>query len=134
MQKSKTKKLTLASDFDEIIKIESFIRKLVDPSGKELFNKVELAVNEAVTNAVIHGNKQDTTKRVYITAQRDDKKIEVTVKDEGLGFNPENLPDPTDEKQLLKPGGRGVFLIKQNADEVTFEENATLVRMIFYIA
>lgn len=131
MQKE-IKKLTLASDFNEIGKVQDFINDFIGLRNEVLFNKAQLAVNEAVTNAIIHGNKQDQTKKVAITAERTDEKIEITVKDEGSGFDPAAIPDPTDEKQLLKTGGRGVFLIQQNADKVSFEEEGTLVRMLFF--
>ncbi len=133
MTKSESKKLTLASDFNEIEKVEAFVNDFIGASDEELFNKVQLALNEAVTNAVVHGNKNDSSKKVHIAAKRTDERIEITVKDEGGGFDPAAVPDPTDEEQLLKAGGRGVFLIHQYADEVSFEENGTLVRMFFFI-
>lgn len=125
-------KLILRSEFSELEKIEPFITGLFTNITGALLNNIKLAVNEAASNALIHGNKQDSAKKIIITAKRHKKKVEVTVKDEGKGFDPADLPDPTAKRQLLNKDGRGVFLIKKYADEVTFEQQGTLVRMIFY--
>jgi serine/threonine-protein kinase RsbW len=93
---------------------------------------VDMAVREAVTNAVLHGNRQDETKTVEVTFTTSPEAIEITVRDRGNGFNPEQVPDPTDAQNLLKTSGRGVFLIRTFMDEAEWSphpEGGTLVRM-----
>ncbi len=126
------KKLSLSSSFAQINKLEPFINDLTKEYDEELSGKIHLALNEAVINAIVHGNKEDESKKVHITAKYADDGMELSVRDEGAGFDPAALPDPTDNEALIKESGRGVFLIKQYADEVLFERNGTLVRMWFF--
>lgn len=128
---TKLEKLNISSDLNHVEEAEAFIRKLFSNLTEELYNRIQLAVNEAVMNAILHGNHQDSTKTVAISAKKQSNHIEVSVKDQGAGFNPDIIPDPTDENRLLKTSGRGVFLIKQLADEVSFKKGGTLVKMIF---
>ena len=98
-----------------------------------IYGNIHLAVVEAVTNAIIHGNKSDENKDVYFETKKEDTKIEIIVKDQGDGFDAEVIPDPTLPENLEKISGRGVFLIKNLADEVIFSENGTVLQMIFLI-
>ncbi len=125
--------LTLSSSFDKIKQINPYLNELKSrfEIDEALFSNIQLAVNEAVTNAIIHGNDEDASKNVTVNGQISADKIEIMVEDEGSGFDPSALPDPRSEEQLLKQGGRGVFLIKQYADEISFEKNGRLVRMTF---
>jgi serine/threonine-protein kinase RsbW len=79
-----------------------------------------LAVTEATTNAIIHANKCDVSKLVRIHAQIEDSKLIIKIKDEGKGFDPTTLPDPTHPENLLKDSGRGVFLMKVYMNEVKY--------------
>ena len=91
-----------------------------------------MAVREAVTNAVLHGNRQDEAKTVEVTFTTSPEAIEITVRDMGEGFNPDNVPDPTDASNLLKTSGRGIFFMRTFMDEVEWShhpEGGTLVRM-----
>ncbi len=125
--------LTLTSSFDEIERLEPFLEDLQEKAGfgDDPFERIRLAVNEAVTNAVVHGNKEDDSKSVHITAYSEKSGLIISVQDEGPGFDPQTLPDPLQEENLLKDSGRGIFLIKQYADEVEFSENATKLTMRF---
>lgn len=92
-----------------------------------------LAVREAVMNAVLHGNKEDESKVVRVEYRVVDSKIEVRVLDEGEGFDPDTLADPLSEENLLSQGGRGVYLIRQLMDDVTYsfpESGGTQLRMV----
>ncbi|MDX1639525.1 MAG: ATP-binding protein [Balneolaceae bacterium] len=133
MSEKQTKTLTLPSSFDEIQKVESFVRDLQDWIGfsEELYENVKLALSEAVTNAIVHGNQEDKAKKVYITAYREDDLLQISIKDEGDGFDPGTLPDPLKEENLLNVGGRGVFLIEQFSDDATYSENGTKLTMRF---
>jgi serine/threonine-protein kinase RsbW len=100
--------------------------------GEEAVFGIDMAVREAVTNAVLHGNQQDEAKTVEVTFTTSTEAIEITVRDRGEGFNPDNVPDPTDAQNLLKTSGRGIFFIRTFMDEVEWShhpEGGTLVRM-----
>lgn len=93
---------------------------------------IDLAMREAVANAVKHGNKFDETKNVKITFEASPQNFIITIVDEGRGFEPESVADPTDADNLLKASGRGIFFMRQFMDEVTWENapsGGTIVRM-----
>jgi len=79
------------------------------------------AVREAVTNAVIHGNKEQPGTRVDVVFELADECIRITVVDQGDGFDPSSLPDPVSKEHLMDASGRGVFLMHQLMDDVTYE-------------
>jgi serine/threonine-protein kinase RsbW len=82
--------------------------------------KITMAIREAVINAIIHGNKNNSKKKVSISYNFDSSKLEVTVSDQGNGFDYSKLPDPTNNENLLKPFGRGIFFIRSFMDKVLF--------------
>ena len=94
---------------------------------------VDMAVREAITNAVIHGNKLDAAKVVELRLRNTPEAFEITVHDQGTGFNPNDVPDPTKEENILKTSGRGIFFMRNFMDEVDWSVDAnggTNVRMI----
>ena len=96
-----------------------------------------LAVREAVMNAVLHGNKERAGTTVLVEYSVGESEIEVCVQDEGEGFDPDELADPLSETNLLAAGGRGVYLIKQLMDEVTYsfpDSGGTRLRMVKALA
>lgn len=125
--------LILLSSFDEIDRLQSYLENIQEFAGfgEEQFAKIQLALNEAVTNAIVHGNKEDDSKKVRINARMQDEELMISVKDEGPGFDPDALPDPLKEENLLEESGRGIFLIKQYADDVNFTEKGTKLTMMF---
>jgi len=92
---------------------------------------IEIALREALANAVIHGNRNTPHKRVRVTCRCSvDGEISITVRDEGRGFDSSAVPDPTtDRNNFLLSHGRGIRLMTALMDEVSFEENGTVVRM-----
>ena len=87
-----------------------------------------LTVSEAATNAVVHGNELDASKKATIVAKADENTLTVTTTDEGAGFVPEEVPNPLAEENLLKTSGRGVFLMQEYADETEYQNDGrTLV-------
>ena len=90
-----------------------------------------ILITEAVNNAMVHGNKLDSEKKVAITVKSDDTSLHFTISDEGPGFDYDNLPDPTAPENIEKPNGRGVFLMKNLADGCNFEENGRIVELEF---
>ena len=94
---------------------------------------IDMAVREAVTNAVLHGNCQDDNKTVDIVLKSSPDAVEISVHDQGPGFNPEDVPDPTAKENILKASGRGIFFMRTFMDEVDWSirpEGGTTVRML----
>ena len=94
---------------------------------------IDLAVREAVTNAVLHGNRQDESIPVEVGVNGTDDGLTITVRDRGQGFDESHLPDPTAEENILKASGRGILFMRTFMDEVGWEHppgGGTLVRMI----
>ena len=101
--------------------------------GDEFISSIDLAVRESVANAVKHGNKLDDSKVVEITLLRNDSGFEMFVRDFGTGFDPEEIPDPTDPANLLKASGRGILFMRAFMDVVEWsspDDGGTLVRMV----
>lgn len=115
--------LELASNPKEIIKVEKFLEKLNSALHLEesKYNKLLVAVTEAVNNGMIHGNKRDPKKKVILRCDVKDSILFVYVHDEGSGVDPDSLPDPLAEENLLRENGRGVFLMRSLMDKVTYE-------------
>lgn len=114
--------LEIESDPNNLITVEEFVNYFSKDLGlsEEQLSVLLLAVTEATTNAIIHANKCDPSKLVKIHAQIEDSKLLIKIKDEGKGFDPTKLPDPTEPENLLKDSGRGVFLMKVYMNEVKY--------------
>jgi len=128
-------KIQIPSLIENIRVIESFIDNSKDEFEFEddIYGNIMVAVTESVNNAIRHGNKFDKDKNVYLTLQVEDNKLLFEVEDEGPGFDYENLPDPTAPENLESPGGRGIFLMRNLCDEVSFDNNGKKVRLIFNV-
>lgn len=90
---------------------------------------IRLAVEEALVNAIKHGNRCDRSKKVQISYRVQPDHFEVSITDEGQGFDPAEVPDPTAEENLERPCGRGLMLMRHYMSEVTFDRLGTAVRM-----
>jgi serine/threonine-protein kinase RsbW len=90
---------------------------------------VHLAMHEALVNAILHGNRLAADKRVHVSCRMSPELISIEITDEGEGFNPVTLPDPTDPDRLESPGGRGVMLMKAFMSRVDFNERGNCVVM-----
>jgi len=99
---------------------------LIRPDRSNLF----IALDEAFVNAVKHGNKNDLTKLVKITAELSEKEASFTVEDEGQGFDIREIPDPCDPANLFRTSGRGVLLIYNIMDEVEYNAQGNRVKMV----
>lgn len=105
-----------------------FVRLVREADGSDL--DIEMALREAVTNAVIHGNHEDPTKRVGVVCRCGlDGEVSFTIRDQGEGFDPHTVSDPTDPESRMATHGRGIHLIRALMDEVSFEEGGTVVHM-----
>ena len=90
-----------------------------------------LATQEALNNAIKHGNKMDGNKKVYFSIQLENNEFKIVIKDEGEGFDLSRVPDPTKRENLLKTSGRGIFYMRSFMDRVEYNsENGTTVTMI----
>ncbi|MDR1385377.1 MAG: ATP-binding protein [Planctomycetaceae bacterium] len=98
---------------------------------KDVFD-VQLAFEEALTNAVVHGNQSDPAKAVHLQCSASAEEICVWMRDEGAGFNPENVPDPCHPDNLYTPSGRGIMLIRHFMDKVEFAPSGNGVTMTKY--
>ena len=116
--------------------VESFIDNVKDKYSlnDDVYGNVMIAVTESVTNAISHGNKSEKNKSVSLTMHLDENAIKFTILDQGDGFDFDNLQDPTSPENLEKPGGRGIFLMKNLCDEVNFTTKGNSVELIFYLS
>lgn len=128
----KTYSLVLPSDRKEISKFENLLVEINNEFGMaiEKFINFQIAASEAIVNAIVHGNKQNPEKKVYVEVTTDEEKLEMKIRDEGEGFDVSKLPDPTDESNLYKESGRGVFIIRSLVDEFYIESNTAGTKMV----
>ena len=113
--------------------VESFIENVGEKIRIEetIYGNVLVSVTEAVNNAIVHGNKEDKNKKVRLGIKQNKKSVRFIVEDEGMGFDHNTLPDPTNPKNIEKVKGRGIFLIKSLSDKATFKQGGRVVEMLF---
>ena len=114
--------LEIESDPNNLITIEEFVNYFaMDLNlGEEKLSALLLSVTEAVTNAIKHGNKGDKSKIVTIDVNVLSETLQIIVKDQGQGFDPSLVPDPTEPDNLLKDSGRGLYLMKVYMSDLRF--------------
>ncbi|MBZ5699222.1 MAG: ATP-binding protein [Acidobacteriia bacterium] len=125
----------LAADINAISPVVSLVMRMVSEmkyaAGKEFH--IEIALREALANAILHGCKADPSKKIECSVTADkDRGILIVVRDPGAGFDPKKLPCPTDEQNLFSDHGRGIYLINRLMDEVRYERNGTEIHMRKY--
>jgi serine/threonine-protein kinase RsbW len=131
---TETVELSINSKFELVDKVSSLTRTVTQKAtfDEDTSGWVDLAVREAVINAIKHGNKNLEVKRVDVRFEVDAGRVTVYVRDRGEGFDPSKLPDPLDPQNLLNPAGRGIFFMRTFMDEVeysTHPEGGVIVRM-----
>jgi serine/threonine-protein kinase RsbW len=89
-----------------------------------------VGLTEALSNAMLYGNGHDTSKRVRVEVTIEHGRVQARVTDQGSGFDPTAIPDPTEPANLMKTGGRGVFLMRQLLDEVSYNEVGNQVTLV----
>ncbi|MCC6254340.1 MAG: ATP-binding protein, partial [Ignavibacteriaceae bacterium] len=116
--------LEIESTPNNLITVEEFVNYFSVELGldQEKINGLLLAVTEATTNAIIHGNKNNKLKMVRISVFVEGKDISIVIKDEGKGFDPSIIPDPTDPENLLKDSGRGLYLMRVYMDGLSYNQ------------
>jgi serine/threonine-protein kinase RsbW len=126
-------KLRIASRSENIILVEKLIEDVCEvySVNEDYYGNILVALTEAVNNAIIHGNKCNPDKTIDIHFASKEDHLTFTVKDQGEGFDFNNLPDPTDPENIEKPNGRGVFLMRNLADKVEYFDNGRTVALNF---
>lgn len=129
-------KLVLHSSYEELDKLENFLNNLQEnlKFDNDFYARLMLTVSEAATNGVVHGNKLNADKTVTLIASASNNNLVISIHDQGEGFVPEEVPNPLAEENLLKTSGRGVFLMKEYADEVKYEDEGRKLVMTFVLA
>lgn len=125
--------LELKSHPKNISVIEPYINQVVEAYNvdHEMYGNILISLTEAVNNAIMHGNDGDENKMVRVGLKRNHKNLVFSISDDGAGFNYDDLPDPTAPENILKLGGRGIFLMKQLADLVIFSDKGNTVEIQF---
>lgn len=132
MSEASRLKLTIPSRLEEVSRVQGLVAEQVQRQGydQQVAFAIRLAMDEAVTNAIRHGNGGDAQKQVRIEGTFTPEEASLTVCDEGPGFNPDALPDPTAEENLALPHGRGVMLMRAYMTEVHFNLSGNCVTLI----
>lgn len=125
--------IKIPSNFGAVNQVELLVDKVCSTLGVEEdhFGNVLIAVTEAVNNAIIHGNVESSDLNVEIEVGSKEGNFYFNVKDQGRGFDYNNLPDPTAPENLEKENGRGIYLMKHLADNVEFEDYGRSVFIYF---
>ena len=125
-------RLDLPSSIQHIYLLDTIILEILKEMefDEETAENICLAVIEAGTNAIKHGNQEDLNKRAYFEFIVQPDKLTVVVQDEGPGFEREEVADPLDPANVLKSSGRGIFLMEAYMDSVVYEQSGTIVKMV----
>jgi len=125
-------KYKVNSDLKNILPVALEIFQKLKSEGikEDLLFDVRLCLEEAMVNAIKHGNKEDKKKQVYITIEFTKHAIKITVKDQGKGFSYKDIASPIKGKNMKKPSGRGIFLIKKLMDSVEFSDGGSIIKMV----
>lgn len=114
--------LEILSDPNSLPKVEEFLQRIGNENQLEKIklNNLVLSINEATTNAMLHGNKGQIEKKVKIAISVNNSKIKAVIKDEGKGFDPTKVPNPTHPENLFKESGRGLYIMKTCTDIMNY--------------
>lgn len=124
--------LIIASDFAHLEKVEKFIYMLCEKAKltEDQTDNMAIAITELVNNGIIHANKHDPNKTVTLQVEYKSKCVIVAIIDQGDGFDPQEIDNPTDPENLWKQNGRGVFLVKNLIDEVEIISSPTGTKVV----
>ena len=119
----KSLSIEIESSRKKIPEVEKLLREANKDFNieEEKFHKLLVAVSELVLNAIVHGNKESSVKKVKVTAEYDNEKMIVKVLDEGFGFDINQIPDPTSSENVHKESGRGLYIVKQLIDKFEYK-------------
>lgn len=127
--------IRIASIPNNIAMIEKYLIGIFEEYkiDQKHYHNVFISITEAVNNAIIHGNREDANKFVHINSEKKHRCISFRISDEGRGFDPKTIPDPTLPENLERCGGRGVFLMYKLSNKVAFSDNGRTVEIEFEI-
>jgi serine/threonine-protein kinase RsbW len=127
------KKLTIGSEVDNLRIVENTIDETTTLIGisQDCYGKILVCAMEAVNNAITHGNKANPEKNVDIEIDFKNGELKIIVTDQGIGFHPENVPDPTTPDHIEEINGRGIYLMSHLADKIEYNERGNSVIMTF---
>lgn len=127
------KKLKIKSKVENLRTVENVIDNITGDAGisQDNYGKILVSTLEAVNNAIIHGNKADAEKIVNIEIKLNDEELVIIVEDEGNGFIPDIIPDPTEPEHIEAINGRGIYLMTKLADNIKFNKRGNRVTMKF---
>lgn len=133
MTTSSIHKFSLPSSIDSIAKVEQIVENLREAAmfSEEIYGNILVSLTEAVNNAAKHGNKYREDKTVNLEYIDGQTEYIFTVEDQGSGFDYNNIPDPTLPENLEKLDGRGIFIIKNLADKIEFENSGKTMKIYF---
>ena len=125
--------LTITSKLQNLPNVEALVDKVCGEIGvsEDMYGNVLIAVTEAVNNAIIHGNSMKAEAEVAVSVVDSESTFGFSVKDSGNGFDHINLPDPTAPENIEKESGRGIFLMRNLADDVQYNESGNTVTVLF---
>jgi serine/threonine-protein kinase RsbW len=127
--------LTVPSRLEEMANVHTLVEEAIREYNlsEDLAHWIELTISESMINAIQHGNKCDPEKKATLKISSDGNTIEITVEDQGKGFQLDDVADPTNVENLLKPSGRGILIIRSFMDEVDLsrrEGGGSRLRMV----
>ena len=127
------KSFTIQSEIKNLRLVERAIDEISTEIGisQDNYGKIMVSAMEAVNNAIIHGNKSNSSLRVKIEFVHKKRILVISVEDEGTGFRPKEIPDPTKPENIENITGRGVFLMSKLADKIEFNDKGNRVTMSF---
>lgn len=129
-------KIEINSSIEELSIVESFVDELniALKLSDEIYGNVMIAVTEAVNNSITHGNRFDKNKKILIEAHQETSNlVSFKIKDEGIGFDPSKVKDPTLPENLGDVGGRGIFVMKHLADDIVFNDTGNTIELRFFL-
>jgi serine/threonine-protein kinase RsbW len=124
--------LVLPSDSCQLKKVEEFAQNIARKASlsEDKSDNVAIVLTELVNNAILHGNKKHPEKKVKLKAKYYNDKLVLIVKDEGFGFDPTTIKNPTDPENIWRENGRGIFLVKHLIDKVEFRQTSSGMEII----
>lgn len=127
------RKLKIESSVGSLRIVENAIDEIMSEIGikEENYGKILISTLEAVNNAIMHGNNADKNKYVDVEIAFKERKLKIKIKDEGKGFKPGKVPDPTMPQNIEQINGRGIFLMSRLADEIKYSKRGNAVTLVF---
>lgn len=134
MSSAKTLNYQLESEIASLAKVEQIIEELKEAYQipEDIYGNILVSITEAVNNAIRHGNKLDPQKKVDFSFEASEKAYQFRIIDQGKGFDPDKIPDPTLPENIAKPDGRGIFIMRNLSDQVEFEDKGRKVEISFH--